>query len=116
MQTLGSKSSIFAQQKMPIAHRKGIIAKSTEREVTRRREARENGIILEKPSFSASKKSGGSSISKPKKRERGVGGPSVGSFNRGMLKLSKRDVMDIQGPKKKAVKGKGKGKGKRSAF
>ena len=77
---------------MPMAHRKGMITKRTEKEEKRRREARENGIILEKAKVA--KKS-----SEPK-RDRGVGGPGVGKFSGGMLKLSKKDISDIEGPKR----------------
>ena len=63
---LGSKASILAQKNMPLAHRKGIAAKAGEREERRRREAKENGIVLER----AVKKEGGR---EDKRRERGVG-------------------------------------------
>lgn len=101
MQDLGSKGSIFAQEKMPLGHRRGIIEKAGEREERRRREAKENGIVLEREKREKKKGDG-------KRRERGIGGPSVGSFKGGMLRLSKKDVLEIQGPKKG---GKGKGKG-----
>ena len=91
---MGSKSSVFAQQKMPLAQRKGITAKAREREEFRRREAQENGIILEKAT--KSKKKDGSI------RQRGIGAPSVGKFQGGMLKLSKKDVAQIEGPKQVA--------------
>ena len=77
---------------MPLAQRRGINAKSVEREQLRRREAQENGIILEKHSKSRSK---GSS-----NRQRGIGAPSVGKFQGGILRLSKKDVAEIEGPKK----------------
>lgn len=92
MQDLGSKSSIYAQHKMPMAQRKGINAKATERDEVRRREAQENGIILEK---ATNTKKGGAA-----RRKRALGTPAVGKFRGGMLKLSKRDVAEIQGPKK----------------
>lgn len=95
LQDLGSKFSVYAQQKMPIAQRKGILAKTTERENARRREALENGIVLEKAGQGRKK------IEVKKKRERGVGGPSVGKFRGGTLSLSKKDVAQIQGPKKR---------------
>ena len=92
-----------------MAHRKGIIAKQTEKEGKRRREARENGIILEKVKM-GTKGSGG-------KRERGVGAPGVGKFSGGTLKLSKKDIFEIEGPKKSAAsrggRGGGRGRGKR---
>ncbi|KAF4627506.1 hypothetical protein G7Y89_g10650 [Cudoniella acicularis] len=94
MQTLGSKTSIFKQEKMPISHRKGIIAKQSDKEEKRRREARENGIILEKAKMKSRASDG--------KRDRGVGAPAVGKFSGGTLKLSKKDIFDIEGPKRSA--------------
>lgn len=92
-----------------MSHRKGILAKQSEKEERRRGEARENGIILEKARM-APKKSDG-------KRDRGVGAPGVGKFLGGTLKLSKRDIFDIEGPKKSAAgrggRGGGRGRGKR---
>lgn len=92
LQDMGSKTSVFAQQKMPFAQRKGITTKATKREELRRREAQENGIILEKAAKRKKKGDG--------KRQRGIGAPSVGKFQGGMLKLSKKDVAEIEGPKK----------------
>ncbi|KAL1981453.1 hypothetical protein VTN96DRAFT_2669 [Rasamsonia emersonii] len=89
MQSLGAKKSLYEQEKMPMSHRKGIIAKAEKKEAKRRQEAKENGIILEKPT---SKKK-----DKPKRRERGIGGPAVGKFAGGTLRLSKRDLMSITG-------------------
>lgn len=94
LQDLGSKTSIYAQQNMPMSHRKGIAAKSAGREEARRKEAQENGIILEKAT--KMRKAGDA------RRQRSIGAPTVGKFQGGMLKLSKRDVADIQGPKKNA--------------
>ena len=93
---------------MPMAHRKGIIAKQSKREDTRRREARENGIILEKAKMK--KINDG-------KRDRGVGAPGVGKFTGGTLKLSKKDISDIEGPRRSSAgrggRGGGRGRGKR---
>ncbi|KAH0846979.1 hypothetical protein AYO21_02325 [Fonsecaea monophora] len=89
MQALGSKGSMFHQEKMPLAHRRGILAKAAEREASRRKEAQENGIILEKAS--------GKTRPKDTRRERGVDVPAVGKFRGGTLTLSKKDVFDIQG-------------------
>jgi hypothetical protein len=97
VQSLGAKTSLFEQQKMPMSHRKGINAKAVKKEEDRRREARENGIILEKPTFQRK----GSS----KRRERGIGGPAVGKFAGGTLTLSKRDLMSIKGPSKTSRRG-----------
>lgn len=103
MQSIGANSSLYKQKNMPMSQRKGIEEKVAYRDEKRRREARENGIILEKPAPPSSKKKA------PEKRERGVGGPSVGKFAGGTLNLSKKDLMDIQGPKHTGRKGKGKG-------
>lgn len=92
LQDMGSKSSIFKQQKMPMTQRKGILAKFAQREDTRRRQAQENGIVLEKVAKGKRRDSS--------KRQRGIGAPNVGKFQGGMLKLSKKDVADIEGPKK----------------
>ncbi|CEI39419.1 unnamed protein product [Fusarium venenatum] len=48
VQALGSKVSIHKQEKMPMNMRKGIVAAADAREAKRRREAKENGIILER--------------------------------------------------------------------
>jgi hypothetical protein len=89
---------MFQQEKMPLAHRRGILAKATTREANRRREAQENGIILERPS--------GKARAKEPRRERGVDAPAVGRFRGGTLKLSKKDVLDIQGGERSRVGGK----------
>lgn len=91
LQDLGSKFSVYTQENMPMAHRKGITRKATQREDARRAEARENGIILEKV---VKNKKG-----REAKRQRALGAPAVGKFRGGMLKLSKRDVAEIQGPR-----------------
>ena len=96
LQALGSKTSILKQEKMPMSHRRGIIAKQSEKEDKRRKEARENGIILEKVKMSAKRGSDG-------KRDRGVGAPGVGKFSGGTLKLSKKDIFDIEGQRKSSV-------------
>ena len=92
LRDMGAKASIFSQQKMPMAQRKGIMAKAAEREENRRRDARENGIILEKASQTKRRVDA--------KRERGIGAPAVGKFHGGTLRLSKKDIAEIQGPKR----------------
>lgn len=101
MQSLGSKGSIY-KQNMPSSIRRGIQSKATQKEDRRRREARENGIILEKPAPKSKSNSG--------QRMRGVGGPSVGKFSGGTLNLSKRDLAAVQG---RGGSAKGKSKGRR---
>lgn len=92
LQNLGSKSSILVQEKMPLSHRRGMFSKATEKEATRRQEAKENGIILEKVK---KLKKGGDT-----RRERGIGAPGIGKFKGGMLKISRKDIADIEGSKK----------------
>lgn len=91
LQKLGSKGSIFTQQKMPMGMRKGINTAKQDREDKRRREAKENGIILE----TAQKKDGG------KKRSKGRGDvavdmPGMGKFRNGELRLSTREVKAVE--------------------
>ena len=74
--------------------------KAAAREEKRHREARENGVILEKPTSKTKNKL---SRAGERRRERGVGGPSVGKFAGGTLNLSKKDISVIQG-------GRGKGR------
>lgn len=100
MQSLGSKGSLFHQENMPLAHRRGILAKATAREKSRRKEAQENGIILEKAVTK--------SRTKDSRRDRGVDVPAVGKFRHGTLRLSKKDVLDIQGPPRSGRGGKGR--------
>lgn len=92
LQDLGSKSSLYKQQQMPMAQRKGMTAKAIEKDETRRKEAQENGVILEK---AVKTRKVGSA-----RRDRALGVPAVGKFRGGMLKLSKKDVTEIEGPKK----------------
>ena len=92
LQDLGSRTSIFKQQNMPLAQRRGIKAKAAEKEESRRRTAQQNGIILEKDVKGKRKDHS--------KRQRGIGAPSVGKFQGGMLKLSKKDIAEIEGPRK----------------
>jgi hypothetical protein len=93
-----------------MSHRKGITAKQRERESRRRKEARENGIVLEKAKGEAKRQRDG-------KRNRDIGGPGVGRFSGGTLRLSKRDILDIEGPdkafNKKGARGSRKVRGSR---
>lgn len=88
LQKLGSKESIFTQRKMPMGMRKGIHTAKLDREEKRRREARENGIILE-------------TAQKKNKRIQGRGGvavdmPGMGKFRNGELRLSNREVKAVE--------------------
>jgi hypothetical protein len=104
LQSLGAKSSVFTQKNMPMAQRKHMVQKARLTEEKRRAEAKEAGIVLEREQRVAKKA--------PEKRERGVGGPSIGKFKGGTLSLSKKDVRSITGGGGAKSKGKGK-KGKR---
>ncbi|KAI1769235.1 hypothetical protein GGR53DRAFT_461727 [Hypoxylon sp. FL1150] len=112
---LGSKASIYKQAKMPMSHRNGINAAAEARESRRRREARENGIVLERPvaggPSTATKGKGGSSTRW--KREGDVGAPAVGRLQGGMLKLSRKDIAEIQGGDNRRGGGRGGGGKKR---
>ncbi|EMC97008.1 hypothetical protein BAUCODRAFT_68548 [Baudoinia panamericana UAMH 10762] len=90
LQDLGAKKPL-SEQKMPLAHRQGIKTKAADREAVRRREAVENGIVLERASAAPK--------TALKRRDRGIGKPAVGKFRGGTLKLSSRDVRTIEGPK-----------------
>ena len=88
-----------------------MVQKARLGEEKRRGEARDAGIVLERESRAGSGKKGG------ERRERGVGGPSVGKFRGGTLSLSREDVRSItggggRGGKKSAKGGRGRG-GKR---
>jgi hypothetical protein len=94
LQTLGSRRSLFEQDSMPMSHRQGINAKKSTNEARRRKEAAENGVILEKPKAPSNKSS--------TRRDRGVDAPSLGKFRGGTLKLSRRDMAGMQGSGKPA--------------
>jgi hypothetical protein len=89
VQALGSKISIHKQEKMPMHMRKGMTAAADAREAKRRREAKENGIILERET------------GKKRRQERGRGGdvdrPGVGRLKGAELRISERDVRSIEG-------------------
>lgn len=103
---LGAKNSTLQQEKMPMHIRKGIAGKAASRETTRRREAKENGVILEKFKSSAPPKV------RKQRRERGVGGVGIGKMQGSTLKLSSYDIRSIEGTRKRSS-GSGKRGGKR---
>lgn len=111
LQALGAKVSILEQAKMPMSHRKGITAKRNEKESKRRKEALENGIILERARATSTR---AEDKLKNAKRDRGIGAPGVGKFRGGTLSLSKGDIRDIQGPKRGGRGGK-RGRGGRGS-
>lgn len=71
--------------------RKGITAHREAKEAKRRKEAKENGIILERPEVKK-KKSKGSG-----KREIGVDRPGIGRMRGAELRISEGDVRKIEG-------------------
>ncbi|KAL1899446.1 pre-rRNA processing and 40S ribosomal subunit assembly [Sporothrix stenoceras] len=95
-----TSESIFTQAKMPMAMRKGIAAAAASREKKRRQEAKEAGIVLERPVLKPSKSAA--------KRMRAVDAPAVGRLRGSELKLRDRDVREIEGPKKSMGKKKKK--------
>ncbi|KAF7166671.1 hypothetical protein CNMCM5623_000228 [Aspergillus felis] len=102
MQSLGAKTSLY-HQNMPSSLRRGIKTKALTKEEKRRREAKENGIILEKPTHK-------SKVSKGR-RERGIAGPGIGKLSGGTLNLSQRDIAAVQSSRRSSRGGRG-GRGK----
>ncbi|OAA67410.1 hypothetical protein ISF_03586 [Cordyceps fumosorosea ARSEF 2679] len=98
LQALGANKA--QEQRMPMKMRKGMVAKAEAREAKRRREARENGVILERASGSGG---GGGGKGKTKKsasrgrQGRGVDGPGIGRMRGAELRISESDVRKIEG-------------------
>lgn len=92
VQALGSKESILTQKNMPMSIRKGILASNAAKETKRRREARENGVILER-------EGGGTGKKRKSNKSNGmaVDMPGMGRFRGAELKLNDRDVKQIEG-------------------
>ncbi|KAG8416619.1 pre-rRNA processing and 40S ribosomal subunit assembly [Metarhizium acridum] len=88
VQALGSKVSIHKQDKMPMHMRKGMAAAADAREAKRRREAKENGIILERETGKQRRARG---------RRSDVDRPGVGRLKGAELRISERDVKRIEG-------------------
>lgn len=81
-------TSIHRQKSMPMAMRKGIESAKVSREMQRRREAAENGIVLERK--------GGNSKEKRKRGGASVDMPGVGRMRGAELSLSERDIRSIE--------------------
>lgn len=92
LQALGSKTSLLKQAKMPMGMRKGINASVAGKEAKRRREAKENGIVLEREEKKDTRRRTAG------RREGDVDAPAVGRLRGAQLTLSKRDIMSMQGP------------------
>lgn len=91
VQALGSKDSVFTQKSMPMNMRKGIVAAAASREAKRRKQARENGVILEREVKTDGKRK------RPGKKDMGIDMPGMGRFKGAQLKLNERDVKGIEG-------------------
>lgn len=74
---------------MPMNMRKGMVAAADARETKRRREAKENGVILEREA--------GKKKKTKSRRDLGVDRPGVGRLRGAQLSLSERDVKRIEG-------------------
>ncbi|KAK3996073.1 hypothetical protein QBC44DRAFT_6479 [Cladorrhinum sp. PSN332] len=108
-QALGAKDSILAQAKMPMSMRKGIVGTATAKDSKRRREAKENGIILErevKKQPAKRKKQGG-------RGERPVDAPGVGRLRGAQLTISAREARAISSEGVRRGGGGGGGKRRR---
>lgn len=75
--------------------RKGIVAAAGSREAKRRREAKENGVILERSAQGKGKKNGGGGGKG--RKDRGVDAPGIGRFKGAELRISESDVRKIEG-------------------
>ncbi len=89
VQALGAKESILSQAKMPMSMRKGIVGAAATKEDRRRKEARENGIILEREVKKAK------TTKKKGRGERPVDLPAVGRMRGAELRVSAREVKAI---------------------
>ncbi|EGO57850.1 hypothetical protein NEUTE1DRAFT_81805 [Neurospora tetrasperma FGSC 2508] len=104
MQALGAKGSVLEQEKMPMNMRKGIKKASETYEQKRRREARENGIILEKASGK-----GKGNVKKRSGGDRPVDMPGIGRMRGAQLTISSREIrsMENSGPVGRGGRGMG---------
>ncbi|KAK0711220.1 hypothetical protein B0H67DRAFT_555235 [Lasiosphaeris hirsuta] len=105
IQALGAKGSALTQAKMPMSMRKGITKTAETREETRRREARQNGIVLERERSSAP-------AAKKKKRsasDRPVDMPGVGKMRGAELRISAFEARSIASGGSRGGRGGGRG-------
>lgn len=96
MQNLSAKESSFKQKSMPIAMRKGIVKAGVDKEARRRREAKECGVILETAKSSGDRRRPASSTN-GNRRSKDVGLPGVGRMRGAELRISARDIRDVEG-------------------
>lgn len=98
MQKLGAKDSIYKQKSMPIAMRKGIVKAGVDKEARRRREAKECGVILETARSGGERRRPASSTN-GNRRSKDVGLPGVGRMRGAELRISARDIQNVEGRK-----------------
>lgn len=93
-----SSSSIFAQSQIPMALRKAQAANRVAREGKRRAEARENGVVLERRGGAGASEGAGAGAGRRKKprREAEVGLPNVGRMRGAELRLSQKDIREME--------------------
>lgn len=96
MRALGGRDSLKAlsQRGAPMAIRKGIAGAAAAREAKRRREARENGVVLEREAPPAAERAPARTRSRS---SAAVDLPAVGRLRGAELKLSKRDIRSMEG-------------------
>ncbi|SPO00503.1 uncharacterized protein DNG_03251 [Cephalotrichum gorgonifer] len=100
-------ASILKQKKMPMSMRKGIESTKTRKEETRRREARENGVILERKGGDAAgpgKRAGGKKRGGPR-----LDMPGIGRLKGAELTLSDRDIRGMESGGSSRGRGRGRG-------
>ncbi|KAJ4145394.1 hypothetical protein LMH87_004246 [Akanthomyces muscarius] len=112
LQALGSKGSVLAQERMPMSMRKGIAAAADARDAKRRREAKENGVILERSAQTQGRKKGGGGGSSRGRGGGDVHSPGIGRMRGAELRISESDVRKIEGSRD-AFGRKGRGGGRR---
>ncbi|KAJ2901436.1 hypothetical protein MKZ38_001866 [Zalerion maritima] len=114
IRALGSRRTLVGhqgQKKMPLAQRRGIVQKAGERETKRRREARENGIVLERPGGAGAGGTigvGAKDKRRKPKTEVAVDMPSVGRMRGAELKLSKKDIREVEGDAGRRIRSTGR--------
>lgn len=95
---------------MPVPMKYGKSIAKEARERKRVKVAKDGGIILEKKTVSKEERKKREKEERKRREGRGFK-PAVGKFRNGALMLSKKDIMEIEGPKERSG-GKG-GKRKR---
>ncbi len=92
--------------------RKGIAAAADARDAKRRREAKENGVILERSAQTQGRKKGGGGGSSRGRGGGDVHSPGIGRMRGAELRISESDVRKIEGSRD-AFGRRGRGRGRR---